>query len=52
MDKYNDKSLKRFKRIEIKRQKEKKFSKLLINYKSFFFSSIVLGKVLIKKILI
>ena len=51
MDKYNDKSLKRFKRIEINRQKEKKFPKSLINYKSFFFSSIVLGKVLIKKIL-
>ena len=51
MDKYNDKSLKSLKSIEINRQKEKKFPKLLRNYNSFIFSSIVLGKVLIKKIL-
>ena len=49
MNKYNDKSLKSFKRIEINRQNEKTFLKLLINDKSFFFSSIALGKILIKK---
>ena len=48
MDKYIDKSLKSFKRTEINRQKEKKFPKLLINYKSFFFSSTVLRKKILK----